>query len=87
MEMDTFTEFQYFTSFHDYSTISLYFCYIMELNELFQCSTKGFLEILSNVLAAQETNLSFTYGSPDESCSSFALMYFGKRRASWINLF
>ena len=50
-------------------------------------STKGFLEILSNVLVAQERSLSFTYGRPDESYSSFALMYFGKRRASRINLF
>ena len=52
-----------------------------------QCSTKGFLEILSNVLVAQERSLSFTLGRPDESCSSFTLMYFGKRRASWRNLF
>ena len=50
-------------------------------------STKGFLEILSNVLAAQEKILPFTYGRPDESCSGFALMYFGKSRASRINLF
>ena len=45
-------------------------------------STKGFLEILSKVL---ERSLSFTYGRPDESCSSFTLMYFGKHRASRIN--
>ena len=50
-------------------------------------STKGFAEILSKVLVARERSLSFTYGSPDESCSSFTLMYFGKRRASRINLF
>ena len=52
-----------------------------------RCSTKGFLEILSNVLVAQERRLSFTYGGLNESCSSFTLMYFGKRRASRINLF
>ena len=50
-------------------------------------STKGFLEILYNVLVAQERSLSLTYGRPDESCSSFTLMYFGKHRASPINLF
>ena len=50
-------------------------------------STKGFLENLSNVLAAKERSLSFTHGRPDESCSSFALMYFGKCRAGQINLF
>ena len=50
-------------------------------------STKGFFEILSNVLVAQERSLSLTYGKPDESCSSFTLMYFGKRRVSRINLF
>ena len=46
--------------------------------------TKEFLEILSNVLVPQEGSLYFTYGRPDESCSSFTLMYFGKRRASQI---
>ena len=50
-------------------------------------STKGFAEILSKVLVAREKSLSFTYGRPEESCSSFTLMYFGKRRASRINLF
>ena len=50
-------------------------------------STKEFAEILSKVLGAQEKSLSFTYGRPEESCSSFTLMYFGKRRASGINLF
>ena len=50
-------------------------------------STKGFLEILSEVLVAQKRSLSFTYGRPDGSFSSFTLMYFGKRRASQINLF
>ena len=50
-------------------------------------STKGFSEILSKVLVAQERSLSFTYGRPEESCSSFTPMYFGKRRASRINLF
>ena len=50
-------------------------------------STKGFIVILSKVLVARERSLYFTYGRPDESCSSFALMYFGKRRASRINLF
>ena len=29
-------------------------------------STKGFLEILPNVLVAQEKSLFFTYGRPDE---------------------
>ena len=48
-------------------------------------SAKGFLEILSDVLVAQERSLSFTYERPDESCCS--LMYFDKRRASRINLF
>ena len=50
-------------------------------------SAKGFLEILSNVLVAQERSLSSTYGRPDESCSSFTLVYFGECRASRINLF
>ena len=49
-------------------------------------STKGFTLMLSKVLVARERSLSLTYGRPDESCSSFTLMYFGKRRASWINL-
>ena len=40
-------------------------------------STKRFLEILSNVLVAQERSLSFINGK----------QYFGKHRASWINLF
>ena len=48
---------------------------------------KGVLEILSKVLVAQEKSLSFTYGRPYESCGSFTPMYFGKRRASRINLF
>ena len=43
-------------------------------------STKGFAEILSKVLVAREKSLSFTYGRPEESCSSFILMYFGKAR-------
>ena len=43
---------------------------------------KGFLEIISNVLVAQKRSLSFTYGRPNESCSSFTLMYFGKCRAN-----
>ena len=55
--------------------------------ECLDSSTKLFLEILSNVLVAQERSLSLTYGRPDESCSSFTLMYFGKRRASQINFF
>ena len=50
-------------------------------------STKGFLEILSDVLVAQERSLTLTYGRPDESCSSFTLTYFGECRANWINLF
>ena len=50
--------------------------------KVIESSTKGFLEILSNVLFAQERSQSFTYGKPEESCSSFTLMYFGNRRAS-----
>ena len=56
----------------------------LTLLNVIDTSTKGFLEILSNVLVAQERSLSFTYGRPDESCSSFTLMYFGKRRATRI---
>ena len=56
------------------------------LNDI-DSSTKGLLEVHSDVLVAQERSLSFTYGRLDESCSSFTLMYFGKRRASRINLF
>ena len=59
----------------------------LTLLSVIDSSTKGFLEILSNVLVAQERSLSFMYGRPDESCSSFALMYFSKRRASRIDLF
>ena len=44
-------------------------------NDVIDSSTEGFLEILSNVLVAQERSLSFTYGRPDASCSSFTLMY------------
>ena len=50
-------------------------------------STKGFAEIFSDVLVAREKSLSFTYRRPEESYSSFSLTYFGKRRASRINLF
>ena len=50
-------------------------------------STRGFCAILSRDLVAQERSLSFTYGRPVESCSSLVQMYFGKRRASRINLF
>ena len=59
----------------------------LTLLNVIDSSTKGLLEILSDVLVAQERSLSLTYGRPDESCSSFTLMYFGKRRASRINLF
>ena len=59
----------------------------LTLLKVIDSSTKGFLEILSDVLVAQGRSLSFTYGRPDESCSSFTLMYFGKRRASRINFF
>ena len=59
----------------------------LTLLNVIDSSTKGFLEILSNVLVAQERSLSFTYGRLDKSCSSFTLMYFGKRRTSQINLF
>ena len=41
----------------------------------------------SSSLVAQEGSQLFTYGRSDESCSSFILMYFGKRKASQINLF
>ena len=58
----------------------------LTLLNVIDSSTKGFLEILSDVLVAHKRSLSFTYGRPDESCSSFTLMYFGKRRASRINL-
>ena len=50
-------------------------------------STEGFLEILSNVLVAQERSLSFKYGGPDKSCSKLYTNVFDKRRASRINLF
>ena len=46
-----------------------------------------FCAILSRDLVAQERSLSFTYGRPVESWSSLVQVYFGKRRASWINLF
>ena len=59
----------------------------LTLLNVIDSSTKRFLEILSIVLVAQERILSFTYGRPEESCSCFTLMYFGKRRASRINLF
>ena len=59
----------------------------LTLLNVIDSSTKGFLEILSNVLVAQERSLSFTYGRSDESCSRFVMMYFGKCRASRINLF
>ena len=59
----------------------------LTLLNVIDSSTKGFLDILSNVLVAQQRILSFTYGRPDESCSSVTLIYFSKRRASRINLF
>ena len=60
----------------------------LTLLNVIDSSTKGFLEILiSNVQVAQERSLSFTYGRPDESCSSFTLIYFGKSRATQIYLF
>ena len=60
----------------------------LTLLNVIDSSTKGFLEILSNVLVTQERSLSFTYRRPDESCSSLTLMYNCiKRRASRINLF
>ena len=49
-------------------------------------STSGFCAILFRDLVAQEMSLSFTYGRPVELCSSIEQMYFGKRRASRINL-
>ena len=59
----------------------------LTLLKVIASSTKGFLGILSDVPVAQERSLSFTYGRPEESCSSFTLIYFGKRRASRKNLF
>ena len=59
----------------------------LTLLNVIDSSTKRFLEILSNVLVAQGRSLSFTYGRPDQSCGSFTLIYFGKCRASRINLF
>ena len=59
----------------------------LTLLNVIDSSTKGFFESLSDVLVAQERSLSFTYGRPDKSCRSFALMYFGNHRASQINLF
>ena len=49
--------------------------------------TKGFVEILSDILLPQVISLSFKYERPEESCRSFTLTYFSKRRASRINLF
>ena len=48
---------------------------------------EGLCAVLSGDLVAQERSLSFTYRRPAESCSSLAQMYFGKHRASRINLF
>ena len=45
----------------------------MALLKVIDSSTKGLLEILSNALVAQERSLSFTYGRPEKSCSSFTL--------------
>ena len=56
------------------------------VNPAIDSSTRGFYAILSKDLVAQERSLSFTYGRPVESCSSLEQMYFGKRRASRINL-
>ena len=50
-------------------------------------STREFCAILSRVLDAHGRSLSFTYGRPEESESSLAQMYFGKRRTSRIYLF
>ena len=49
----------------------------LTLLNIVDSSTKGFLEVISGVLAAQERSLSLMYGRPDESCGSFTLMYFG----------
>ena len=59
----------------------------MTLLNIINSSTKRSLEILSNVLIAEDRSLSFTFGRPDESCSSFTLIYFGRRRASRIKFF
>ena len=58
----------------------------LSLLEDIDSSTRGFCAILSGDLVAQERRVSFTYGRPVESCSSLEQMYFGKRRASRINL-
>ena len=57
----------------------------LSLLEGISSSTSGFCAILSGDLDARERSLSFTYG--EESWSSLEQMYFGKRRASRINLF
>ena len=51
--------------------------------------TKGFLEILSGVLVARAVGGGgyLSRMGTDESCSGFALMYFGKRKAGRTNLF
>ena len=59
----------------------------LSLLEDIDSSTRGFCAILSRDLVEQERSLSFTHGRPVESCSSLEQMYFGKRRASRINLF
>ena len=48
---------------------------------------KDFWKSFSSHSCTRERSLPFTYGRPDESCSSFTLMYFGKCRASRIDLF
>ena len=58
----------------------------LTLLNVIDSSTKGLMEILSYALVAQQRSLSFMYGRPDDSCSSFTLRYFGKRRARRINL-
>ena len=59
----------------------------LSLLEGIDSSTGGFCAILSWDLVAQERSLSITYGRPVEACSSLEQMYFGKRKASRMNLF
>ena len=60
----------------------------LSLLEDIDSSTGGLIRaVLSRDLVAHERSLSFTYGRPVESWSNLEQMYFGKRRASRINLF
>ena len=56
------------------------------LNDI-NSSTRGLCAIPSRDLVAHERSLSFTYRRLAKSWSSLGQMYFGKQRASQINLF